>query len=148
MVHINQHISTRNAQKHVFYKTPLNHQQNPTAHKPANLTTNILLSDVFPSTPLHLYQTIPNACLNRTLRTATARVEGSILKYVFGVTAGGKCETRQTFLDTGNSIAHLLCLINATAANLLEVFIYVALQSNRSEETIRKQVIQDLQDEM
>jgi hypothetical protein len=73
MLHINQNIYTRNAQKHVFCKTPLNHQQNPTAHELVNLTTTFLLSDVFPSTTLHLYQTVPNACHNRKLRTATAR---------------------------------------------------------------------------
>ena len=53
-MYINNHISTRNAQKHIFYKTPLHHQQYSTAHRSVTLTTNILLSDVFPSTPLHL----------------------------------------------------------------------------------------------
>jgi hypothetical protein len=74
-----------------------------------------------------------------------AIVEGIILKYVGGVRAGEKCEIWQTFLVTVNSIARLLCLINATAGNLLEVFIYVSLPSNRSEEATRKQVIKDLQ---
>ena len=37
-------------------------------------------------------------------------------------------------------------LINTTAFNLFEVFIYVAFRKNRSEGAIRKQVLNDLQD--
>ena len=50
-MYTSHHISTRDAQKHVFYKTPFHHQQNYTAHRPVTLTTNILLSDVSPPLP-------------------------------------------------------------------------------------------------
>jgi hypothetical protein len=45
-----------------------------------------------------------------------------------------------------NSIEHLLFLINTTATNLLEVFICLAFRSNSLEETIRKNMLNDLQD--
>jgi hypothetical protein len=95
MLHIKQHISTRDAKKHVFFKTPLNHQQNPTAHKPVTLTINILLSDVFPSTPLtYIKQFLTPVTTERyeMPQYIIAIVEGIILKYVGGVRAGEKCE--------------------------------------------------------
>ena len=84
------------------------------------LTSNILLSDVFPSTRLLLYQPVPTAFHNRTLCTATEchcserlrDSNGVYCSLLVGLQLEGNengLETCQTFLVTVNSIAILLC---------------------------------------